>query len=295
MKRPLAVFLLLLLATNAFAWGEKGHYIVNEAATHGLPAEMPAFFHQAYPELVWLGFEPDRWKSGGKTVDDGTSPNHFLDFEFVEGLKLPQSRHEYVDLMISSGRLRQKGLTSDEAGFLPWAIAEEAQKLTVQFRNWRSSQPGSSERANLERNIIHIAGVLGHYVADGANPHHATMNFNGWAEPNPNGYAIDCGTHSRFESAFVSRAVETRDVNPKLAAPVLRTDYFVTAVEHVKASNELVEQLYQIDRDGAFAPLAPIRGAGFEFATDRMAAGASLLRDIWWSAWKNSEKRPTRD
>jgi hypothetical protein len=30
--------------------------------------------------------------------------------------------------------------------------------------------------------------------------------------------------------------------------------------------------------------------AGKKFATDRLAAGASLLRDLWWSAWQNSAK-----
>jgi hypothetical protein len=33
---------------------------------------------------------------------------------------------------------------------------------------------------------------------------------------------------------------------------------------------------------------------GVEFATDRLAAGASLLRDLWWSAWVNSGKSRRR-
>jgi hypothetical protein len=296
MKR-LALLLLLSLSLSApaFAWGEKGHYIVNEAATMSLPTDMPHFFYEAFPDLIWLGPEPDRWKGTGSSLDAANPPDHFLDYEHVEGLDLPPSRYDYIDLMYSSGRLRQRGLKNDEAGFLPWRIAEVAQKLQVAFREWRSSRPGSLEREIIERDAIHFAGILGHYVADSSNPQHATINYNGWVEANPNGYAIDCGTHSRFETTFVSHSIEVSDVAPKvLPTPTLRTDYFATALEAVRASQKLVEPLYQIDkRDGFKAMGAPPR-EGFEFATDRLAAGAGLLRDLWWSAWVNSAEERRR-
>jgi hypothetical protein len=295
MRKLVVLLLVLFAAPHAFAWGEKGHYIVNEAATHGLPNDMPHFFYRAFGDLVWLGFDPDRWRNSGESVEPATAPNHFLDWEYVDGLKLSPSRYVFIDTMYTSGRLRQRGITNAEAGFLPWAIAEEAQKLTAEFRVWRAAPAGTFERASAERNIITIAGALGHYIGDGANPHHATMNYNGWAiMPNPNNYPVDCGTHSRFESQFVSHAVDVSMVIPKVAAPVLRTDYFASAIEHVKASNALTEHLYRIDRDGAFSPYGKPSPIGIEFATDRLAVGASLLRDIWWSAWKNSERRPTR-
>ena len=280
----------------ALAWGEKGHSIVNEAATVGLPADMPHFFHQAYPELIWLGYDPDRWKTGApESLAAVNDPDHFLDHEYVEGLDLPESRYEFIDLMYTSGRLRKLGIHTSEAGFVPWRVAELAQTLQVQFRNWRFSAPGSTERMALERDIIHIAGILGHYVADSANPHHATMHYNGWVLPNPNNYANDCGVHSRFESAFVSHAVDVADVNRKVVAtPVLHADYFATALQLIRNSNSLVETLYRIDRDGGFNPLGPVPREGFAFATDRLAVGATYLRDLWWSAWTNSAKAPPR-
>lgn len=295
MKRAISLILLLVAAAPAaFAWGEKGHYIVNEAATVALPTDMPHFFYRAFPELIWLAYDPDRWKSGNfESLGAVNDPDHFLDYEYVEGLELPESRYEFIDLMYTSGRLRKLGIHNAEAGFVPWRIAEVAQMLQVEFRNWRFSAPGSSERAALERDIIHLAGILGHYVGDSANPHHATMNYNGWVLPNPNRYANDCGTHSRFESAFVSHAVDVADVHPKVAAkPALHTDYFKTGLQSIKNSNALVEKLYQIDRDGAFSPYGPPSRVGIEFASDRLAAGATLLRDLWWSAWINSAKAP---
>lgn len=293
MKRALLLLLVCLLAPAAFAWGEKGHYIVNEAAAHGLPTDMPGFFLKAFGELTYLGPEPDRWRNAGESLD-ATAPNHFLDYEFVEGLELPEDRYKYMALMESSNRLAQRGIRNDEAGFLPWALAEESQKLMVAFRNWRSSAPNSPERAYIERNIIHIAGVLGHYAGDSSNPHHATMNYNGWVEPNPNGYAIDCGTHSRFESQFVSHAIDVKDVIPLVAAPQVHADFFKTAMAQVVESNALIEKLYQLDRDGAFSQYGPVKKEGFDFAASRLADGAALLRDLWYSAWVNSGKRAER-
>jgi len=257
---------------------------------------MPHFFLQAYPELVWLAYDPDRWKSGNfESLDAVNDPDHFLDYEYVEGLELPASRYGFLDLMYTSGRLRKLGIHNAEAGFVPWRIAEVAQTLQVEFRNWRSSQPGSVERAAIERDIIHLAGILGHYVGDSANPHHATMNYNGWVTPNPNNYANDCGTHSRFESNFVSHAVDVSQVIPKVATkPTLHTDYFQSGLQSIRSSNALVETLYRIDRDGGFNPLGPPKAEGLEFATDRLAAGATLLRDLWWSAWQNSAKSTSR-
>jgi len=288
MKRLLPFFLLFALAPRVHAWGEKGHYVVNEAATLGLPNDMPHFFYEAYPELIWLAYDPDRARGGGESLEAVNPPDHFLDYEYAAGLDLPRSRYQYIALMESSGRLRRFGITNDEAGFVPWKIAELAELLTLQFRAWRRAHP--SERAFLQRDIIHTAGILGHFVGDASQPYHTTWNYNGWVDPNPNGYPIDCGVHSRFETTFISHAIETSDVTPKLAAPVMRADAFAAALALVHESNSFVERAYQLDRDGAF-DIFRDSAEGKRFASDRLAAGASMLRDLWWSAWKKSAER----
>jgi hypothetical protein len=294
MKLRLIAIAVFAVATNAFAWGEAGHLISNEAATLALPADMPHFFLRAFPQLVWLGPQPDRLKGVGPSLEAANFPDHFLDYEFAEGLVLPPDRYQYIELMQTSGRRAHHGLTISETGFLPWHIAELAEQLTADFRMWRAAAPGSPERRALESQIIDTAGMLGHFVADTAQPLHATINYNGWILPNPNGWANDCQIHARFESDFVSRAVTTADVVPKIVAPVLRTDYFATALAFVRSSNSHVERLYKLDKARAFDPIAPISAEAKEFTADRLAAGASMLRDYWWSAWKNSETTPPR-
>lgn len=294
-SRLLPLLLSLVLAPAAFAWGEKGHYIVNEAAALSLPTDMPHFFYRSFSRLTWLGYDPDRWRNAGESLEAVNPPEHFLDYEYVSHLELPNDRYRYVDLLYQSGTLRRHGITVSTPGFLPWRIAEICDRLTSSWRQWRSSRPGSAERTHIEANIIRDAGVLGHYVGDGSNPHHTTINYNGWVEENPEGFANDCETHERFERNFVSHALSTAEVTPRVSpSPTLRTDYFATALGHVRESNGQLRALYRLDRDKAFdlfrRPPAP---AGVEFAAARLAVGAGMLRDLWWSTWKNSE-RPRR-
>ena len=294
MKRALAVLFALFVCAPLFAWGEQGHYLVNDAATRSLPTDMPIFFYKAFPQLIWTAYDPDRWRGSGPSLDAANGSDHFLDYEYVADLKLPPDRYKFIALLGSSGTLRKHALENSWTGFLPWRIAELCERLQNEWRQWRLAGPNARERAFIEADIIRDAGVLGHFVGDGSNPHHATLHYNGWAGPNPNGYPIDCGTHDRFERFFVSHALTTADVAPRVKPAVLRTDYFATALDEVRESNSLVEPLYKLDRDGAFALVSPPSKQGVDFTASRIAAGASLLRDLWWSTWKNSEKPPKR-
>lgn len=292
-KRTLLALLIVASASPLFAWGEKGHYLSNEAATFGLPNDMPSFFYRGFPDLIYLAYDPDRWRGAGESLDAANPPDHFLDYEWVAELKLPPNRYKYIAILGATGTLRRHGIYNDTIGFLPWRIAELSQRLEQEFRVWRATRD-SVERKMVERDIVLVAGVLGHFVADAANPHHATINFNGWVLPNPHHYATDCDVHGRFESDYVSHTMTIGDLTPHLSAPRLRTDYFATAVEFIQHSNSLVERLYQIDRDGGFNTLRPIKPEAKAFTGERLAAGASLLRDIWWSAWRNSANPPPR-
>jgi hypothetical protein len=294
-SRGLIALLALLSAPTLFAWGEKGHVITSEAAVLSLPNDMPRFFYDAMPLLSYLGDEPDRWRGGGESLEAVNAPDHFLDYEYVDGLTLPRDRYAFIALMQKSGRLRKFGITPSTSGFLPWRIAELTEQLTTEFRIWRATRPGSPERTYAEHEVIETAGLLSHYAGDAANPLHATLHFNGWADANnPNGWTNDCDIHARFESSFVSRAVEASDMMPKVAAAKLVSDPFTTAVAFLRDSNRLVEDVYRLDHDGGFDLDKPVRADAKAFAADRLAAGATLLRDLWWSAWRNSAQPRAR-
>lgn len=291
-RRALVLLIAVSFALPLLAWGDKGHTIINEAATAGLPADMPYFFLRAFPELTYLGPEPDRIKNAGDSQDAVNLPDHQIDLEETFGLELPRSRYAFMDAMAKADLYRKHGLTHDHPGFLPWRIAELSQYLQKLFAMWRTAD--DSDRRAIEREAITVAGLLGHYVADASQPLHTTIHYNGWLAANPNGYANDCEIHSRFETAFVSHAITREDVLPRVAPPELTSDYFATGLALIKESNSLVERVYAIDRDRGFDVLRPVKPEPKEFVVARLAKGASVLRDLWWSAWKNSALPPQR-
>ena len=284
---PTLVFLLLslIISSPAFGWGFVGHGIVNEASTHGAPPAMPGFFHEQYPRLVWLGYEPDRLRGAGDSADAFNATNHFLDYEYVEHLDLPDDRYEYIDALYESGTLRRFGIDNDTSGFLPWRIAELAQLLEKEWQIWARDDLRAEERESVERTIVMLSGVIGHFVADAANPHHSTIHYNGWVlAPAPEGFATDCGTHSRFETLYVTEAIDRDDVFASLGPLTVRPDYFQAALDLIRDSNELVETIYAIDARGGFDPGSDSAEA-YRFTVSRLSLAGSILRDIWWTTY----------
>lgn len=294
MHRLISVLLLSLLTLPALAWGQKGHYLANEGATHAVPYELPRFFHDSYPGLVYMGYEADRWHGAGESADEAFSNDHFLDWEYAAALELPRSRYDFLALLETSGTLRANAIDNRTTGFVPWRVAETCELLERQWQIWkRSSEP--IERRQIERNIVYLAGLLGHYVADSANPHHATIHYNGWVGvENPEGFRTDCGAHARFESDFVTRVMTIGDVVPLMRPPTRRDDYFASALEFIRESHALVPALYRLDRDGAFDGWGNEEGK--RFAAERIATGSSWLRDLWWTTYLNgTQGRPKKE
>ena len=275
-----------------FAWGDVGHRITGEAAGLEMPGSTPAFFRAASRQLGYLNPEPDRWKDRAETaidgaLDRGTFPDHFIDMDMVPPAVLAaalkaRDRFGYADTLAAAG------VKASVMGTLPFQMLEGAQRLRIDFRAWRVAP--DSIKPWIEQRIIDDAGVLGHYVADGSNPAHTSIHFNGWDKntPNPNGYATDNRFHARFESIFVGANVKLGDVTARMdtVAHVI-PDFRMAIIEYLTNSNRQLERLYQIDKAHPFDAntTAPENKA---FAVERLAAGARMLRDIWFTAWVTS-------
>lgn len=276
-----------------FAWGERGHYLTGQAAAARIPVDMPAFFRNAAAQLAYLNPEPDRWRDRTEStiepaLDAGSAPDHFVDMEmvpaatFAAALAAPQ-RYAYADT------LRAAGVDAAKFGFLPFRILELSQRLRVEFRLWRAA-PNNQMREWVQARIINDAGILGHYVADGSNPAHTSVNFNGWVGPNPNGYATDKRFHSRFESAYVQTHITLPDVLAGIdSAPHASAlaDLRPSIAAYLRRSNSEIEHLYALDKQAPFdaQTTAP---ENKRFTAERLAAGAQMLRDLWWTAWVTS-------
>jgi hypothetical protein len=159
-------------------------------------------------------------------------------------------------------------------------------RLKNGFREYRQLQNRHQPTDFIERKIVFYAGWLGHYVADGSQPLHTTIHYNGWVGANPKGYAAGGGIHAEFETVYVSRNIAMTDFANLVQAPEHIANPFGSYIQYLRNSNKLVERVYELDKGGGF------RDAGskeaFDFTTRRLAAGSQMLVNLWYTAWLDS-------
>ena len=300
---PLAAVLSLVVPAQALAWGGHGHRIVGVAAMEALPEEVPAFLRDpsVIADVGELSREPDRSKGAGKIHDSNRDPGHFVDLDDdrrvmggpVFEAPLPPTRADY-----ESG-LRVAGTDSWKAGYLQYSIVEEYQQLTLDFAYWRvlkaaetfATDPGrrawfAEDRARREALLKRNLGYLSHFVADGAQPLHVSVHYNGWGDyPNPKGYTT-ARIHGPFESEFTRANVTLPGLKAQMR-PFQSCDCAIEqrTVDYLLTTFQQIEPLYALEKAGGLQPADP---RGVEFATARAAAGASELRDLIVEAWRDS-------
>jgi methylenetetrahydrofolate--tRNA-(uracil-5-)-methyltransferase len=293
----LAVF-LSLAAPNSFGWGKDGHKIINQAAMDALPASLPAFLHtpKALDEVEYLGPEPDRWRSSAEPeLNAVAAPEHFIDLELANPIApegLPAERYDFLDDLSAANRLHPDladRLTPQKVGLLPWQVEEDLERLTVDMGAFRRLQQTRADTYGAEQSILYDIGCLGHYVGDGSQPLHTTINFNGWVElANPEGFTRSRGIHSQFETAFVQENLRVRDVAPLIPPPRTLNAPFRNFLLYLANSHAQVAQVYRFEKRGEFDGHGS--AASRSFTAERLAAGATMLRDMIYTAWLDSER-----
>ena len=189
----IAVSFFTLLPQNARAWEHDGHTMINKLAASGLPADVPGFLrsHAAIDEIEYLGPEPDRWRSPAEPeLVAAQAPEHFIDLELADALgPLPHKRFDFEAKVFSAGQRPEK------IGLQPWETDEVWERLKAAMREYRTISAAGQDTKPVEAAIIFYAGWLGHYVGDGSQPLHVTVQYNGWTGPNPNGYTTSHQIH----------------------------------------------------------------------------------------------------
>ena len=284
----------LVLPQYSFGWGEDGHMAINRIAATKIPTSMPDFFRNAGERLTYLGPEPDRWRNKAEaSLKWSQEPDHFIDMERTTGIgDLPVSRYDYIQKLYAfrTGLRKDADLyLPDKVGFQPYIVAEVYGRLKVAFRDYRKLKAEGKPTAAVEQDAVFYAGWLGHYVADGSNPLHTTVNYNGWTGPNPNGYTTSDKVHWQFESVFVHDNLAKLDFSALVKVPTTPlADEWKDYLTYLRESNGQVEKLYQLEKTGAFNGGGT--SEGFEFEKERLAAGAQMLANMWYSAWQDSAK-----
>jgi hypothetical protein len=158
--------------------------------------------------------------------------------------------------------------------------------LKAAFREYRQLRATHQPTAAVQQAIIFYAGWLGHYVADGSQPLHTTIQYNGWVGPNPNGYTTEHKIHAQFETVYVAANITAKDFSGLVKNPERIDDPFTRYIAYLKQSNSLVEDVYKLEKAGGFTGKGSPEA--FDFTTHRLAAGSQMLLDLWYTAWLES-------
>jgi hypothetical protein len=276
-----------LAVPAAMGWGNEGHRMINRLAISTLPTDAPAFLRSeaAIQEIEYLGPEPDRWRSPAEPeLNAAQAPEHFIDLELADALgPLPRRRLDFEGKVFAAGQRPEK------IGLQPWEATEVWERLKSALREYRQLSAAHQDTAAVEQAAIFYAGWLGHYVGDASQPLHTTVQYNGWTGPNPNGYSTEHKIHWQFEGPFVAANLHIPDVQPRMTVGhAIEGDIFDSYVGYLRHTATYVEKVYQLEKAGGFT------GAGSpesrDFTADRLAAGASMLRDMIYTAWVDSSQ-----
>jgi hypothetical protein len=303
--RPSSARTIVVLAGVAFAsivwiatpqvlaWGSNGHIWINQVAAQKVPESMPAFMRtqSAVEHIAYLGPEPDRWRGSTEyALNNAQAPDHFIDIERIEGLgDLPRGRYEFYKLLYAkraSTTDHPDNYLPESVGLQPYITMEVFERLRVAFREYRNLKQSGANTAPVEGDIIFYAGWLGHYVADGSQPLHTTINYDGWVQENPKNYTTEHGIHWRFENDFVDRNIKAADFAGLVGAPQELADPFADYQKYLWASHAFVEQVYEFDKEKALDAAGTPESV--KFVQQRLAAGAQMLLNLWYTAWVES-------
>jgi hypothetical protein len=276
--------------------------MVARLALEALPEEVPAFLRtrEATWRMIELSREPDRSKGGGQPHDADLDPGHFVDVDDAgkalggpSMANLPRDREDYEKA------LQAAGSNSWDAGWLPYSIVEGWQQLAKDFAYWRAARVGektgktreerrwfAEDRKLREALIVRDLGYWAHFVGDGSQPLHVTMHFNGWGDyPNPNGFTKE-RIHGPFEGALVNAVATDAAVRAAMKPyAACGCTVQVATTRFLAETNAKVVPLYELWGQGGFKD-GDARGTAF--VVERLAAGASQLRDMVVDAWRAS-------
>jgi hypothetical protein len=283
------VALVMAVPEPTAAWGWDAHQFVADKAIALLPPELRRFFEANRAAFVERAIDPDTWQNAGYRSME--SHHHQVDLDW-EGygpypfLGLPR---DYTAAVAKFGLRR-----IEDNGTLPWRTDE-------MYGNLRRAFTGYVGQGSFGRHaIVHNAAWLSHYVADGFQPLHAVVNYDGQA-------GNQRGIHTRFEAILFERYRDKWVITPKPLPPVTNPRDFMfdalvsgtrLAPAIDKADAEAIgtrdvydDRYYEAFRKGA-GPILERR------LNESVAAVAAMIAGAWEAAGRPrvpvSVNEPTR-
>lgn len=304
MRNPL--FSTLALATllvarpdTALAWGQRAHAVIDRAAIEAIPDDGPVFLRKYEDYIATAATLPDAWRAnweGFSKIEE--DPNHGWFREQFAFLKpIPRSRYEFVIALYKhylaikdSDPVTAARTNVRWTGTLPYAAMENYQRLIVCMRMVRAAKAEGTDPAFAEQACAFHVIRLAHYIGDGSQPLHDSVNSDGWRGPNPQGYTRDGSIHGRFESRFVEgMGLTAKDIAPRIGAPGHTSgDMFGAVLSFLDTAGDRMETVYRLEKRDGFGNYADKDVRELIYA--QTAQGATMLRDMICRAWAESAK-----
>lgn len=271
MKKIFSTLLLSILLPTilVYGWGDKGHKLIAAFAMRQLPAGMN-FSNEFKSAIIEHSVDPDN----RKREDKSEGSKHFIDIDFYK---------EFSDGIVimsrdSLNKLYDEKVVTKE-GILPWATEETYYKLMKAFKE-----------KDKEKVLLYTSD-LAHYVADGHQPLHATVNYNGQLSDQK-------GVHFRYEIEMVDQYLNSIEKNYDDQIP-----YYVNSIpsmifNYIAEANNYVELILSADKfaakktDGKFdSEYYRLFWFRTKYVTINEINSAALsLSSLIYSAWMDAGK-----
>ncbi len=278
MKRFLNVLMLfsLILTTPVWAWWGGGHDILTQASVKTLPEEVPEFFRSAGKMIAHCAYDPDISKNRNmphaRAAEYG---EHYFDLELIKENPVPADRDAFIALCA------EMGLKPSKVGFLPYAVAEWTERLTVAFAEYRKWP----DNPMIQYKCYVYAGFLAHYAQDMCQPLHLTVHFDGIVQKD--GTKLHAGIHEKVDASIEVLKLDPAELaKGQQVKPV--GDLMPVIVQQLKAEHSLVDRIYELVDD--YQDLKNPSSALLDFTKDRSREAVRWTASLYLAAWKLSEE-----
>ena len=273
------ILALVSLAAAAFAWHGGGHHMAVLAAVRALPADVPAFFRAGGDTIAHCSLDPDLLNGRATPELAATeAPDHYFHLEVLKGQPPPPMRYDLV------AEMERRGVQPRDMGFLPYAVMEWTERLTVAFAEHRKWP----ENRHIQTKCLVYAGVLGHYTTDLCQPLHTTIHYNGRVQAD--GTVLFAGIHTKVDGLL--EAVVT---DPAEATAGLQPEAFENlragVIREIDQSHSLVDKVYRLEAvlpNGKGSKNVPREVV--DFGVERLRESARFTASIYLTAWTDSAK-----
>ncbi len=315
-----ALSLSAVLPLSANAWGERGHDLITRTAVQHMramsddDAKLMRPFLLRDHMLAHLSNVPDIvWRADymSESARKANSPTHYINLEKVVSNvekwdDFPRGFDEYRSLC------KSKGYETSDVGTAPWRVLQLYKLVVAELVNL-DAKPEELKIRQIDKALMY-AGLMSHFVANLANPHHTSANYGGQLTGNR-------GLHAFFESKVVSelplslaskvfkRAASKRlwlrqyskTERAEIMSDPQKLVWALVADSHVRVGDlTKLDDRYSIitksptdpeSRESAMRkPAKDVAGYYEKFAVERLAVGTDVLARLWQLAWADAGK-----